>query len=117
MLMLPIFGVVLTIYEIQDGGTTELLLSEQMWVGGINKRHYYRLPYGVVSSYGLDGCVATLELNGVRPNLLEYGDHGVNEGCNGETKSNNVMSMFAGASSSMFAGAGSSMFFTVKLRG
>lgn len=68
------------------GDSIKFNLQGQLYVGGVKKTMYNSLPKQISSRYGFQGCLASVDFNGQRPNLAseaEAGQYAVVEGCSG----------------------------------
>jgi len=54
---------------LQAGLYTEIYLSGSLYVGGVPNSMYITLPSTVQSPYGFTGCLASLDINGIQPDL------------------------------------------------
>ncbi|XP_032819711.1 neurexin-1-like isoform X27 [Petromyzon marinus] len=67
-------------------GARNLDLKGDLFIGGLEKSMYAKLPKLVASREGYQGCLASLDLNGRLPDLLKEASYKVNEierGCEG----------------------------------
>ncbi|XP_013147690.1 PREDICTED: neurexin-1 [Papilio polytes] len=69
--------------------TLMLELDSVLYVGGVPKEQFGALPVGVLSRQGFEGCVASLDLPGESPSLIEDAvvpSSSLVSGCEGPTK-------------------------------
>lgn len=77
-----------TISDLTGSTKLHLDLTGYLYVGGVGKSMYNDMPYS--SPYGFQGCMASVDFNGRRPNLFREAVkiyYGVEEGCQGASNS------------------------------
>lgn len=77
-----------TISDLTGSTKLHLDLTGYLYVGGVGKSMYNDMPYS--SPYGFQGCMASVDFNGRRPNLFREAEkiyYGVEEGCQGASNS------------------------------
>lgn len=52
---------------------TEFHLDSDLYIAGVAADLYINLPHGIQSPHGFSGCLASLDVNGVQPNLVTDG--------------------------------------------
>lgn len=75
-----------TISDLTGSTKLHLDLTGYLYVGGVGKSMYNDMPYS--SPYGFQGCMASVDFNGRRPNLFREAVkiyYGVEEGCQGNS--------------------------------
>lgn len=77
-----------TISDLTGSTKLHLDLTGYLYVGGVSKSMFNDMPYS--SPYGFQGCMASVDFNGRRPNLFREAEkiyYGVEEGCQGASNS------------------------------
>jgi leucine-rich repeat transmembrane neuronal protein 1/2 len=73
-----------TISDLSGSTSMHLDLIGDLYVGGVKKSMYGNMPYS--SRHGFQGCMAAIDFNGLRPNLVREAlkiYYAVEEGCQG----------------------------------
>nr|XP_022331115.1 neurexin-1-like isoform X8 [Crassostrea virginica] len=77
-----------TISDLTGSTSMHLDLTGYLYVGGVSKSMYNNMPYS--SLHGFQGCMASVDFNGQRPNLVREAlkiYYAVEEGCQGPSNS------------------------------
>ncbi|XP_069116401.1 neurexin-1-like isoform X2 [Argopecten irradians] len=59
-----------TVESMQGSDTLHFNLEGMLYIGGVSKTMYNSLPKLISSRHGFQGCLASLDLNGPRPDIL-----------------------------------------------
>lgn len=76
-----------TIEDMNEFPSVHFNLDGDLYIGGVSKNMFNTLPSRISSRHGFQGCLASLDLNGIRPNLYESAmerNRGIAEDCQGK---------------------------------
>jgi leucine-rich repeat transmembrane neuronal protein 1/2 len=75
-----------TMEDMTDFSSKHFNLDGDLYIGGVHKMMYNTLPSRISSRHGFQGCMGSIDLNGVRPNLFEIAremNNGIVQDCQG----------------------------------
>lgn len=61
------------VYKTQDEVENDFHLDSDLYVAGVPQDMYMGLPSSINSPYGFSGCMASLDVNGLQPDLVVEG--------------------------------------------